>query len=168
MANNRANFSGHVMELQKYLSGIAYHNEKIPKIIPDGIYGRETQIAVKAFQLEYGLPVTGEVNRITWEKIVEIYKSFISIPEKIMIFPSNSYVTRQGDKGYEIMFMQIMLNAVLENSHNYEKIPVTGFYGSSTVKAVKEFQKLSQKPQTGAVNVETWNNLAKSFNYISR
>jgi peptidoglycan hydrolase-like protein with peptidoglycan-binding domain len=168
MQYNKNNYKYHVMEIQKYLSGISYYNNKIPKIIPDGIYGKETQIAVKAFQQEYNLPITGEINRITWEKIVEIYKGFTSTPESIVVFPSNTYTIKQGDKGYEIMFIQIMLNAVMENGNNYEKIPVNGFYDIATVRAVKEFQKLSQMTQTGSVNIATWNIMVKSFNYIMR
>lgn len=168
MKNNQKNYKYHVMEIQHYLSAISYYNIKIPKIIPDGIYGKETQIAVKAFQQEYSIPITGEVNRITWEKIVEIYKDFVSNPESIIAFPSNTYTAKQGNKGYEVMFIQIMVNAVLESSDNYEKISVTGFYDIPTVKAVKNFQKFAQLAQTGSVNVVTWNILVKSFNYIMR
>ena len=40
----------HVREFQRYLQGIAYYNHKIPLIIPDGYFGKETETAVRAFQ----------------------------------------------------------------------------------------------------------------------
>lgn len=167
MAYSEAQKKMHIKEIQGYLHGISYYNEKIPKIIPDGIYGKETQIAVKAFQQEYGLPVTGEVNKVTWDKIVEVYKKLVNTPpERINAFPSKSYIIKQGDKGYTVMLLQVMLNAISDNCNSCEKIGVTGFFDNSTVRAVKNFQSLTQRPQTGSVDLFTWNILVKAFNYI--
>lgn len=38
-----------------------------PRIIPDGIYGKETQSAVRAFQKSMHLPMTGIINYPTWQ-----------------------------------------------------------------------------------------------------
>ena len=46
----------HVREIQCYLQGISYYNDKIPLIIPDGYFGKETSTAVRAFQREYKIP----------------------------------------------------------------------------------------------------------------
>ena len=42
----------HISELQRYLYSISHYNENIPRVMPDGIYGLETQEAVRAFQKE--------------------------------------------------------------------------------------------------------------------
>lgn len=169
MAYNDAQRRGHVNEVQRYLYGISYYNEKIPRIIPDGIYGKETKIAVSAFQQEYGLPVTGEVNRATWEKLVRVYKSLVSNePETLDIFPSKSYVIKQGDRGYLVTLLQVMLNALSENCSSCSKIPVNGFFDTATVKAVKGFQALTKQPQTGIIDIAAWNILAKAFNYMAK
>ncbi len=168
MAYTDAQRKAHIKEIQGYLHGISYYNEKIPKIIPDGIYGVETQIAVKAFQSEYNLPVTGEVNRVTWDKIISVYKNLVSTPpERINVFPSKSYIMRQGEKGYTVMLLQVMLNTVLEDTANYEIININGFFDNATTRAVKSFQSITQRPQTGNVDLYTWNILVKAFNYLA-
>ena len=45
-----------VTNLQTYLMSLGY---KLPKYGADGDYGAETEAAVKAFQKDYSLPVTG-------------------------------------------------------------------------------------------------------------
>lgn len=167
MAYNQAQRKAHIREIQGYLYGISYYNEKIPRIIPDGIFGKESQIAVKAFQQEYSLPITGEVNKPTWEKIIYIYKKLVrSEPETISVFPSKSYIMKQGDKGYPVMVLQVMLSAVMENCSSCEKINATGFFDASTVRAVKSFQSMTQKSETGNVDIAMWNILARTFNYM--
>lgn len=169
MAYTDAQRKQHIREIQGYLHGISYYNEKIPRIIPDGIYGPETQIAIRGFQHEYSLPVTGEVNRATWDKIISVYKALVSTPpEKIDVFPTKSYVLQQGERGYISTLVQIMLNNVLENVAGHETITVNGFFDSSTVRTVKLFQSIIQRPQTGTVDLYTWNILVKAFNYLAR
>lgn len=52
MAYTQKHLRNHVMELQKYLHGISYYNPQIPRIVPDGIYDRETETTVKSSELQ--------------------------------------------------------------------------------------------------------------------
>ena len=89
MAYTQKHLKNHVMELQKYLHGISYYNPQIPRIVPDGIYDRETETAIRAFQREYHLPETGRTDMQTWNKLINVYKHYISgTAQKINIFPS--------------------------------------------------------------------------------
>ena len=38
-----------------------------------GLFGAQTREAVMAFQQEFGLPVTGRVNVVTWDAIASLY-----------------------------------------------------------------------------------------------
>ncbi len=79
----------HIREFQQYLQGISYYNNKIPLIIPDGYFGKETATAVRAFQREYRIPETGTVTPETWNKAAAIYRRFIDTePLPLDIFPS--------------------------------------------------------------------------------
>jgi peptidoglycan hydrolase-like protein with peptidoglycan-binding domain len=49
--------------------------EGIPPAEPDGIYGPQTESAVRAFQEFFGIDVTGVVDRYTWDRIVLIYRN---------------------------------------------------------------------------------------------
>ena len=91
MAYTQKHLRNHVMELQKYLHGISYYNPQIPRIVPDGIYDRETETAIRAFQREYHLPETGRTDMQTCNKLINVYKHYISgTAQKINIFPSRN------------------------------------------------------------------------------
>jgi len=42
---------------------------------PDGNFGKQTEVAVKAFQKQYGLTQDGIVGPKTAERLMELYKS---------------------------------------------------------------------------------------------
>ena len=63
------------------LNVIAGAYPEIPKLTEDGIYGPETEAAVRKFQSIFGLPVTGEIDYKTWYKISEIYVGVSRIAE---------------------------------------------------------------------------------------
>ncbi len=61
--------------IQQYLSYIASVLEGLPPAEPDGVYGPETEEAVRNFQEYFGIDVTGKVDQYTWNRIVMIYRS---------------------------------------------------------------------------------------------
>ena len=70
-----------VRQIQEELNVIAGAYPEIPKLTEDGIYGPETEAAVRKFQSIFGLPVTGEIDYKTWYKISEIYVGVSRIAE---------------------------------------------------------------------------------------
>ncbi|MFA6983175.1 MAG: peptidoglycan-binding domain-containing protein [Sedimentibacter sp.] len=46
-------------------------------IVVDGVFGPDTTAAVIAFQILYGLPVTGVVDLETWSRLSEVYQLFL-------------------------------------------------------------------------------------------
>ncbi len=65
-----------VQHLQYMLSVLSSYIPEIPPVSVDGAYGRQTGAAVLAVQRRYGLPETGSVDSLTWEKI---YNQFAGI-----------------------------------------------------------------------------------------
>ncbi len=63
----------YVSLLQEYLNLIAGTYPSIPQVPVTGLFGAQTREAVMAFQREFGLPVTGRVNIITWNRIASLY-----------------------------------------------------------------------------------------------
>ena len=152
----------HTAELQQYLYTISYFDKRIPQILPDGFYGENTENAVRIFQKEYGLPETGEADYQTWDKIVNVYRKYLSSkPEPIKVFPSEKYVCREGESGRTVYIIQALLNELGRCYDNMPELAVSGEYGAETAEAVMEFQKKTGLPQTGEVNGETWNMLIK-------
>lgn len=59
-----------VYEIQSALRTMSRENSAIcPMVVPDGLYGAETRIAVISFQKYMGIEETGIVNYITWQMI---------------------------------------------------------------------------------------------------
>lgn len=70
-----------VIQIQEQLNVIADAYPVLPKVMVDGIYGKETQNAVRIFQGIFGLGETGIVDYPTWYKIQEIYVAVSRIAE---------------------------------------------------------------------------------------
>ena len=63
----------YVSVLQRYLSYIADTFDEIPQIPVTGIFGSQTDAAVRAYQELFGLPVDGRVGLTTWNSIAGTY-----------------------------------------------------------------------------------------------
>ena len=70
-----------MIQIQEQLNVIADAYPALPKVMVDGIYGKETQNAVRIFQGIFGLGETGIVDYPTWYKIQEIYVAVSRIAE---------------------------------------------------------------------------------------
>ncbi len=159
----------HIAELQKYLYAISLFNNKIPSVAPSGVYDNSTSIAVRAFQREYGLPETGNTNSATWNKIVSVYRSFLhSRPAAYNVFPSSSYVAKNGDSGQVIYILQAMLNDIGEKFDNAPRLDICGNYNENTINAVKLFQRRVALPQNGNVDCGTWNMIVHCCEHLNK
>lgn len=158
-----------IKEVQRYLYSISHFSENIPEVHPDGFFGAKTEDAVRAFQQEYNLPVTGEINHLTFDTIVIVYRHLAaSPPEKIDIFPECEYSLSEGDKNDIVYFLQIMLCSIHKKYPDIPQIKINGIYDRNTADAVKYIQKISLFPETGMTDKYTWNSIVKTFRHISR
>ena len=163
MAYTQEQEKAHIHELQTMLYGISFYNPAIPRVVPDGIYGRTTADAVRAFQQFYGLRVTGEVNSATWEKIAEISREFVETqPEPLEAFPQKNTVISIGDKSFTVYVIQTILHALSEAYGDLPDCSITGVFDPDTRRSLELFQKMSGLPVTGAVDCKTWNMLARA------
>lgn len=153
----------HIRELQGYLYQLARNDGRIPMVIPDGVYGMETAAAVRAFQNLYGLPVTGEVDRATWDAVVREYQRVVAVPLELNVFPSARYVLREGDEGALVYFVQVMLDVLGGRFADLRPVDINGRFDKKTAEAVKAFQRRAQQEETGSVSHETWNALVRGF-----
>jgi peptidoglycan hydrolase-like protein with peptidoglycan-binding domain len=130
-----------------------------PGII-DGIFGPNTESAVRAAQTQYRLPVTGVVDVRTWTALGQncaVVPPFpippVPVPP-IPVPPIPEYhcpVLRPGDRGPAVRFLQRLLKekGLFPGS-------IDGEFGRSTERAVRQFQQQRGLPVTGVVNVATW------------
>lgn len=69
----QGSMGAYVSYLQEYLSLIAGTFPSIPSVPVTGLFGSQTREAVMAFQREFGLPVTGRVDVVTWNRIASLF-----------------------------------------------------------------------------------------------
>ncbi len=121
---------------------------------PDGIFGNQTQNAVRRFQEENGLVVDGCLGKST----IELLKSGKGEP----------FVFTVGVEGADVQRIQERLAhyGYLKSSQ------VTGYYGDKTKAAVKTFQSRNKLESDGDVDVATMevllsNDAKKAENYAT-
>ena len=91
MAYNQRQQREHIREIQKMLYGLSLFDERMHTVVPNGVYGKETALAVRAFQQIMGLRSTGEVNAATWEKLRnEYYEKIGKQAYSLNAFPQNT------------------------------------------------------------------------------
>lgn len=162
-----------VRNLQRYLRQLALVEGVLPELPVDGVYDSETRRAVSMFQQGNGLPVTGLADRETWDAIYAAYlisAAQTAKPIPLDVFPRmpTSYVIRADAVGFEVMAVQYILNEVLLFYDNSPELNISGRYDAQTGDAVRTFQGYAALPQTGEVDMETWNRLAAFYREHAR
>ena len=157
-----------VLTIQYYLSYIALFVQTVLSATMDGTYGSETVNAVKSFQRTYGLTETGVVDRITWDKIENVYYEIISQIDyefyngRILPFPGR--VLRIGVEGSDVRILQEYLNYIARSYPEIPTINVDGVFGPSTATQVEKFKDLFNIPgHPQRVNAPVWNAIASIY-----
>ena len=156
-----------IAELQSMLRDLSRHGWEIPPIAVDGIFGPETRGAVEQFQSLSGLPVTGEADHATWERLVRTIRQFHDTGSPLVTIralPDFFTEMGEGDGGDAVYFLQIMLQNFARQYENLPSVPISGTYDRSTADAVKVFQDTAVLPQTGSTDRATWNRITRLYN----
>jgi len=163
-----------VRRMQNYLNRIRVNFPLIPRISnPNGVFGMDTQDAVRTFQRSFSLTSDGIIGRETWNKISFIYVGVIRLAEldsegeraTIGLTPPN-VVLSQGSRGEHVIQLQFILSAI---SPFYPSVPVVikdGIFDTVTKNAVIEFQKAFNLTPDGVVGPGTWNKLYSVYRGI--
>ncbi len=162
--------------VQRRLNRIAVNYPAIPKITPvDGIFGQETENAVRAFQTIFSLVPDGIVGKATWYKLQYIYSAVkklselesegLRLEDVSKEFPR---VLTLGDTGEEVGVLQYFLETVSVFNAAVPSPGYSGFYDEPTRNAVIAFQSFYGLPATGTVDDATWNYLYDDYRSIIR
>ena len=156
-----------IYEIQTYLRELYKAGYDLPMITPDGIYGELTKEAVRDFQRMMGISESGNVDFITWNRLVlesrkvrEIY----DLPEKISPFDMLMYnASIDNDDEYDIVYIvQVMLRAL--HVYDYLNVTVNGKMDQATRDALTDFSSRNgiENPN-GQITKEVWNALALAY-----
>ena len=98
-----------VTELQKMLRAVSYSRVDIPKVNPDGVFGKETTEALRIFQRQIGLAPTGEADFTTWNALrseAELSRDGASGGKMLDAFPGADYIHIQVSESGRRKFTQ--------------------------------------------------------------
>ena len=157
-----------VLNLQYYLAYISLFVPTVQSTELDGSFGPSTENSVRSFQKTYVLPETGIVNRETFDKIENVYYSFVNEIDyqfyagRILPFPGR--VLREGVEGSDVRVLQEYLNYISQSYPTIPKVNVDGIFGSGTAAQVSAFKELFNLPgNLERVNAQTWNSIASIY-----
>lgn len=125
-----------VKTLQLNLIKLGY---SLSKYGADGVFGAETERAVRNFQSDQKITVDGIVGPVTKNRINQALKAWSKYPGTLI---------RLGSKGDNVKKIQQKVGT-----------KVDGIFGKKTEQAVKNFQKKNGLAVDGIVGPKTWNKL---------
>ncbi len=154
---------------QFMLSVIGEFYSNLPNIAVDGIFGEATLSAVRQFQQNNNLPVTGVIDAQTWEVMYQQYKGIVD--NFLSTTRLNSPTTRPfpgtplslGSRGDDVRALQDYINVISLAYPRIRPVTPTGYYGENTQNAVREFQQLRDLPQTGITDEATYNDITSLY-----
>lgn len=155
-----------VRSLQTMLRVLAEDDRRLPTVVPDGIYGPSTMNAVTAFQRQQGIPITGVVDQLTWNLIVENYEPAlirVGKAQPIEIIMDPGQVFRSGDSSPYVYLLQSMLTQLSKDHPIINSPGHSGIMDDDTTRALAAFQKLAGLPITGEFDKITWKHLVHQF-----
>lgn len=163
-----------VVVVQTALNRVSQNYPAIPKISPvDGIFGPQTEAAVRRFQQIFGLAEDGIVGKATWYELVRLYVGVNALTElrsQGQQFYNISFnyggALQQGSTGQYVRQLQYMLQVLSNFISTIPYVQVDGIFGPATRSAVIAAQRYFGLPQTGRVDDRTWLQIESQYNGV--
>ncbi len=163
--------SNEVRTLQIELNRIGNNYPSIPEIDRvDGVFGVQTQDAVRKFQQIFNLTPDGIVGKATWYKIKRIYNGVkelnelssegLTVEEVALLYPT---VLQRGDSGVGVSTLQYYLAVIGYFNNNLPVVAITGDFDEETYNAVLAFQSANGLTVDGIVGRSTWSRLSSVY-----
>lgn len=157
--------------IQTELNRIARNYPAIPRIENEnGVFGVDTEAAVRKFQEIFNLNQTGTVDKSTWYRIKQYYVGVkglselqsegINLTEAGIPFAT---VLSEGMEGIDVRTLQYYLNVIAYFNPNLSLVLLDGVFGPQTRDAVIAFQNFYGLPPTGTLALPTWDMLDRIY-----
>ncbi len=159
---------------QLRLNRISANYPSMPKIAQiDGIFGTDTEAAVRRFQEIFGLTPDGVIGKSTWYRIQNVYigvkrlndlnSEGITLQDVTNQYPGALQV---GDTGNAVLNLQYFIAYVSQFYDTIPPVAIDGVFGETTRAAVEAVQRTFGLPTDGVVGEVTWNALYRAYRGI--
>ena len=162
-----------IKNLQKYLRRLAASPDRANTIPIDGIFEDSTKDALIEFQIRMGLPATGVADKRTWDIL---YKEYLDTTrddretQGLYFFPSLpvGYTVALGDTLTLVRIIQLLLLELRASYDIFEDIAESGTFDAATSDAIRDFQRINGLPETGEVDLRTWNRIVREYSNLDK
>lgn len=170
---NALNEKQAIKNLQKYLRKLSFEENGVNTVPIDGIFDSATRDALKKFQESVSLPQTGVADKLTWDTLFSEYQKKTARENKVSppsLFPELplNYEISLGEELLLVRVIQLLLIELRVSYDVFEEVSESGIYDETTKKAIEELQRINLLPQTGRVDVLTWNALVNEYSRLSK
>lgn len=160
----RGNIGIGVNKMQAYLNMMQERGFITTRNLQDGVYGEQTEQAVKEWQKYVNLPIDGKIDNYTWDTIVNKLRE-LQIVTNIPV-ASPDFFLSSGAQGISVFKMQEYLNEIASTNNCLRPIPVDGNYGPRTTTMVQQFQYLYDLNIDGVIGKATWDAIVNERNKL--
>lgn len=158
-----------IESMQYSLRSISQVYPNIPAPLVNGQFGEETAAAVRGFQQEFNLPVSGQINFATWELILLVYHNLEMLRIgagglNLALTPGETVLWQAGDTACNAVLsvVQAVLNNMAGDFDNLEQV-TPHCKPQINADAIAAFQKLANLPATGVLDRHTWNIMLRFY-----
>lgn len=155
-----------VRSLQYMLGRLAKEYEFLPELAADGIFGEETLEAVMLFQRELHPPVTGVVDRGTWNAIRDRWLALekkLADPRAVRIFPGEGCQVEPGCSREFMVVPQAMFQVLARHLMGIAPDAADGFHDNISADNVRWLQKAAGVEETGVMDRLAWDMLSRLY-----
>jgi len=162
----------YVTVLQVMLNRIGRNYPAIPRINPvDGVFGSQTEDAVKRFQQIFNLTPDGIVGQGTWYKLVSLYVGVTNLSELVsegqpytrIQAPASGVTLREGSRGIAVSALQYFISIIAQFNSGVPGLAIDGIFGPKTAAAVRAVQSRLGLSATGTVDQATWQRIYDEY-----
>ena len=163
-----------VRTIQRQLNRIGQNYPGVtPRLADDGIFGLDTETAVKNFQMIFNLTPDGIVGKGTWYRIKSRFNAVKGLAELEGEGLTYSEIDRAfpqtlspGDSGFYVRFIQYYLAFLALFNDAYRSVTIDGVYGSATEEAVRAFQSANGLTPDGIIGRATWEAIIREYDRV--
>lgn len=155
-----------VRSLQYMLRRLSLIDDRLIEVVADGIFGEQTLEAVMRFQRAFHPPVTGVVDRDTWNAIRDLWyqaEEQLAPPRSSRLFPGEQTKVAPGTDREFMIVPQTMLQVLSRQFNGISANVADGIHGDVSAENARWLQRAGGLPQTGIMDHQTWDVLSRLY-----